>query len=69
MRVRLIKIHERYRVLIGEQIYSSHKYEFAVIVSQFRFVTRNLFAHDKRVLVLYVCVCVVKLVTREHVCW
>ena len=48
MRVRLIKIHERYRVLIGEQIYSSHKYEFAVIVSQFRFVTRNLFARDAR---------------------
>jgi len=40
MRVRLIEMHER--VLIGEQIYFSHKYEFAVMASQFRFITINL---------------------------
>jgi len=30
--------------LIGKQVYSSHKYEFAVTASQFRFITINLVA-------------------------
>jgi len=41
-------MHERCRVVIGEQIYSNHNYEFAVISSQFRFITINLVARDAR---------------------
>ena len=48
MRVRLIEVHDRCRVLIGEQVYSSHKYEFAVTASQFRFITIDLVASDAR---------------------
>ena len=45
---KIIEMNERCRVLIAEQIYSSHKYEFAVNASQFRFITIDLTARAAR---------------------